>query len=572
MGAPPGSPVPARRRRFGRVHRPGSDGIGAWWLVAAVLPLAFLVLFFAWPVAAMLWRGISAEGAVDLSAFAEVLGRERTWRILGQTLGMAAAGTVVAVVVGLPAAFVLYRRDFPGRALLRGIITVPFVLPTVVVGVAFRALLGPGGPLDFLGLDQTTAAVVLAFVFFNVSVVVRQVGHVWSSLDPKQTEAARTLGASSFRAFRTVTLPQLGPAIAAAAALVFLFCSAAFGIVQTLGRPGYGTLETEIWVQTAVYLDLRTAAVFSTLQFAVVVAAVGLSGFAASRTRRALRLRDAPRTPLRRGDAVPVAFTAAVAALILTPLVTLVVRSLRKNGQFSLENYRLLATSTGTGFTGGTTVAEALEHSLKIALDATALTLLAGVPLALLLTRAFRSSTARTAQRWLDGAVMLPLGVSAVTVGFGFVVSLRVQWPELAASGALVPAAQAVVALPLVVRTLVPVLAAVDPRLREAAATLGANPWRRLRTVDGPFLLRGVGLAAGFAFAVSLGEFGATSFLASPDYVTLPIIIVRLLGRPGADNYGMALAGAVVLAVVTAAVMMICERLRPTGAGRGGPW
>src|SRR5699024_10600536 len=100
--------------------------------------------------------------------------------------------------------------------------------------------------------------------------------------------------------------------------------------------------------------------------------------------------------------------------------------------------------------------------------------------------------------------------------GFGFIVSLQATWPQLALSGMLVPLAQAVVALPLVVRSLVPVLRAIDPRLREAAATLGASPGRVLRTIDGAFLTRGLGLAAGFAFAVSLGEFGATTFLASP--------------------------------------------------------
>lgn len=559
-----------RRRRGGRA---GGDGIGAAWLIAAALPVAFLAVFFAWPVAAMLWRGVAADGVLDLSAFGAVLARERTWLILGQTLGMAAAGTLVAVLLGVPAAFVLHRRAFPGRAVLRAVVTVPFVLPTVVVGVAFRAVLSPGGPLGWTGLDQSTTAVVLALVFFNVSVVVRQVGALWAVLDPRQEEAARTLGASGLRAFRTVTLPQLAPALASSAALVFLFCSSAFGIVQTLGRPGYGTLESEIWVQTTVYFDLPTAAVFSTLQFAVVMAAVAVSGATAARSVRALRLREAVLRPLRRADAVPVALTLVTAALVLLPLGTLVVRSFHSRAGWGLQHYALLATSSGQGFSGGTTPLEALGTTWRTAVDATLVTLAVGVPLALLLTRPVRSALARRAQRWLDGALLLPLGVSAVTVGFGFVVSLRAQAPDLAASGALVPLAQAVVALPLAVRSLVPVLGAVDPRLREAARTLGAGPLRVLATVDGPFLARGVGLAAGFAFAVSLGEFGATSFLASPDRPTLPVLIVRLLGRPGEDNYGMALAAATVLAVLSASIMLVCERLRPRGvAGSGGAW
>jgi len=133
-----------------------------------------------------------------------------------------------------------------------------------------------------------------------------------------------------------------------------------------------------------------------------------------------------------------------------------------------------------------------------------------------------------------------------------------------------VPIAQAVVAVPLVVRVVLPVLRAIDPRLREAAATLGATPGRVLRTVDLSIAGRSLGLAVGFAFAASLGEFGATSFLARPDRPTLPVVIFRLIGRPGPESYGMALAASVVLAVLTAGIVAACERLRAPGAG--GEW
>jgi thiamine transport system permease protein len=569
-GALEGGPddvVPERWKRAA-----GPTGRALVWTVVAAVPLAFLAVFFLWPVGSMLARGMTdAAGQLDLSAFGEVLGAERTWRLVGQTLGLAVAGTVGSLLLGLPGAYILYRCRFPGRNLLRGLSTVPFVLPTVVVGTAFRALLAENGPLGFLGLDQTLTAVVLALVFFNFSVVVRQVGALWSTMDPRTGEAARMLGASPWRTFVTVTLPALGPAIASAGSLVFLFCSTAFGIVQTLGRPGVGTLETEIYIQTTAFLDLRTAAVFSTLQFAVVILAVTLANRFRAGTETALRLREPTDHPLRRSDAVPFTVTMLTVVLLVTaPIVALVTRSFQSSEGWGLRNYELIGTSSGSGFAGGTTVLQALEHSVKIALDATLITLIVGVPLALLLTRPVRSGWAARAQRLFDAAIMLPLGVSAVTVGFGFVVSLVAAAPQLAYSGALVPLAQAVVALPLVVRSLVPVLRAVDPRLREAAAVLGASPGRVLRTVDGPFLVRGLGLAAGFAFAVSLGEFGATTFLASPDYQTLPVLIVRLLGRPGEDNYGMAMAGSVILAVLTATVMLVCERLRPRGAAGTG--
>ncbi|WP_188043523.1 ABC transporter permease [Changpingibacter yushuensis] len=549
-------------------HRKGMMWPRMAWTLAAAVPVAFLAVFFFWPVATMLARGFISDGGFDLSAFRDVLGSMRTWRIVWQTVWMALAGTFFSVLLGIPGAYILYRCEFPGRRILRSVATVPFVLPTVVVGVAFRALLHKNGAYGFLGLDGTTTAVVLAMVFFNFSVVVRTVGTMWASLDPRSVDAARTLGAGPARTWLTVTLPALGPAIASGASLVFLFCSTAFGIVQTLGRPGYGTLETEIWVQTTTYLDLRTAAVLSFLQLGIVTVAMVVSRRAQTGSEAALSMNEGGAHRLRRSD-IPalVATLVVVLLLVAAPLVALVVRSLRKDGAWSLENYRLLATS-GQGFSGGTTVLEAMNHSVRIAADATWIALAIGVPLALVLSRRVRNPALARSQRLLDSAVMLPLGVSAVTVGFGFFVTLQGPPLDLANSPWLVPLAQAVVALPLVVRSLVPVLRAIDPQLREAAATLGAGPGRIIATVDGPFMLRGLGLAVGFAFAISLGEFGATSFLASPDYLTLPVVIARLLSRAGADNYGMAMAGAVILAVVTAGVMAICEALQPRAAGR----
>ncbi|WP_240930662.1 iron ABC transporter permease [Isoptericola sp. BMS4] len=546
------------------------------WTLAAGLPLAFLGVFFAWPVVALVVQGFVAEdGAggrvLDLSGFAEVLSRPRTWRLVGQTLGQATAGTALAVLLGVPGAYVLYRCRFPGRTLVRGLVTVPFVLPTVVVGVAFRALFAPGGPLGALGLEESFAGIVVALVFFNYAVVVRTVGGLWERLDPRAEQAARALGATPWRAFRTVTLPALGPAVASAASVVFLFCATAFGVVLVLGGLRYGTIETEIWVRTTQFLDLRSAAVLSVLQLVVVVGALLVGARARTRRERALHLSSdrSAAHPLRLRsavDAVPAAVTAAVVVgLLVLPLAGLVARSFRgPDGTWGLDNYVALSTTGGRN-TLAVTVWEALGNSLRTAFLAAAIAVVVGGLVALVVSRRPRAAGARRAVGALDALFMLPLGVSAVTVGFGFLITLDRPLGldvDLRTSGLLVPVAQAVVAIPLVVRTVLPVLRAIDPRLRDAAAVLGATPGRVLRDVDASLALRSLGLAVGFAFAVSLGEFGATSFLARPDSATLPVVIYRLIGRPGAENYGMALAASVVLAVLTATVMMLAERLR----------
>ncbi|WP_418275676.1 ABC transporter permease [Isoptericola jiangsuensis] len=559
--------------------RPGPGARIAWGL-AAGLPLLFLGVFFVWPVVALVVQGFFSDDgaggrALDLSGFAEVLSEPRTWRVVGQTLAQATAGTVLSVLLGLPGAYLLYRCRFPGRTLLRGLVTLPFVLPTVVVGVAFRAVLSPSGPLGWLGWEESFAAVVAALVFFNYSVVVRTVGGLWERLDPRAEQAARALGATPWRAFRTVTLPALGPAVASAASVVFLFCSTAFGVVLVLGGLRYGTIETEIWVRTTQFLDLRSAAVLSVLQLVVVTAALLVSARLRRGRERALHLTSdrsgAHRWRWTPSDVVPAAVTAVVVGgLLVLPMAGLVARSFRApDGSWGLHNYVALGTTGGRNALT-VTVWEALATSLRTAALAALIAVVVGGLVALVVSRRPRSRGLRRAVGTLDTVFMLPLGVSAVTVGFGFLITLDRPLGldvDLRTSGLLVPVAQAVVAIPLVVRTVLPVLRAIDPRLREAATTLGAPPGRVLRTVDLPLAARSLGLAVGFAFAVSLGEFGATSFLARPDAATLPVVIYRLIGLPGAENYGMALAASVVLAVLTASVMMVAERLRGDAGG-----
>ena len=557
-----------------RGPRAGAGERAAWGL-AVGLPLVFLAVFFAWPVAALVARGLAPDGDLghlDLSGFAEVLGRARTWRIIRATLVQATAATAVCVVLGVPGAAVLYRRAFPGRDLVRALVIVPFVLPSVVVGVAFHALLTTGGPLGTTGLDGTTTAVVAAMVFFNYGLVVRTVGTMWSRLDPRAVEAARALGASPWRAWRTVTLPSLAPAIASSASIAFLLCATAYGVVLVLGGPGVGTIETEIYVQTAQYLDLRAAAVLSVLQLVVIAIAL----WAVERTRRAWQARlalrlDVPALRLRRGDLPALILTlTVVGGLLVGPVVVLVVRSLRRAGQWTTANYTDLSAlaprsprSAADGRSALTvTVWEAGANSLRVAAVATLIALAVGAAVSLAVSRSPRSRLLARGVGMLDAAFMLPLGVSAVTVGFGFLITLTRPPLALTRSWWILPLAQAVVAVPLVVRTLLPALRAIDPRQREAAAALGAGPGRVLATVDGPHLLRAGGLAAGFALATSLGEFGATSFLVRPRTDTLPVVLYRLIGAHGAQNQGMGLAAGVVLALGSAAIMLICEWLQ----------
>ncbi|KOV78969.1 MULTISPECIES: ABC transporter permease [unclassified Streptomyces] len=529
------------------------------------LPVAFFALFFAWPVAAIVARGLKTDGAWHLGRIADVVAQPDIRHVLWFTTWQALASTALTLLLALPAGYVFARLDFPGKQLLRAVVTVPFVLPTVVAGSAFLALVGRGGLLDELWgvrLDTTVWAILLAHVFFNFAVVVRTVGGLWAQLDPRQEEAARMLGASPLTAWRKVTLPALAPAVAAAALMVFLFTFTSFGVVQILGGPTFSTLEVEIYRQTSEVFDLSTAAVLTLVQFAAVGAVLAVHAWTVRRRETALRLVDptvTARRPHGAGQWALLASVLAVVALLLVlPLAVLVRRSLDAPG---LGYYRALTRADGGTFL--VAPVHAVWTSLEYAVAATAIAVVIGGLAAAALAR----RDAGRLVRGFDALLMLPLGVSAVTVGFGFLIALDKPPLDLRQSWILVPLAQALVGAPFVVRTMLPVLRAVDVRLREAAAVLGASPWRVWREVDLPLVRRALLVAAGFAFAVSLGEFGATVFIARPDNPTLPVTVARLLSRPGDLNYGQAMALSTILMVVCAAALLVLERLRTDRTG-----
>jgi thiamine transport system permease protein len=522
--------------------------------VAALVPAAFLAIFFVLPVGTIVGMGFHPGALTDVARSARLRG------IAWFTLWQAVVSTVFTFVVALPAAAIVARYEFPGRRLLRAAVTIPFVLPSVVVASAFEAL----------GLSHGIVAILAAHVFFESAIVVRIVGGFWSNLDPRMEEAARLLGAGRLRAFVEVTLPRLAPALLSAAALVFLFTFSSFGIVLILGAPHYATLEVEIYRQTAQLLDLRVAAALTIVQMAAVLALLLVQRALSDRLSREQRLRagtDIARRPRTARERAGVAAVAGATALVLGgPLAVLVARSFSEpGGGFGLRYYRALSTSR-RGSILFVPPWEAIANSLGFAVVATAVALAVGVPAAVLVAR--RPPERRGADRFggitrlFDALLMLPLGTSAVTIGFGFLVALDEPPLDLRGSPWLIPLAHALVAAPFVVRVLVPVLRSVDERLREAAAMLGASPSRAWREVDLPIAARGALVAAGFAFAVSLGEFGATVFVARPDYPTLPVAIFRFLGQPGDLNAGQAAALSTILMVVTVGAVLAIDRFR----------
>lgn len=534
----------------------------AWAL--AVVPLAFLAVFYVWPLGSILWLGVAPDGTPDIAAVAAVLGSARLRGVAWFTLWQAVVSTVLTLVVAAPLTVLVSRYRFRGRTLVEAAVAVPFVLPTTVVATAFVVLLGPSGPLG-LDLVGTVPAILVAHVFFNVAVVVRVVGGLLGQLDPSLVRAARTLGASPWRAWRTVTLRLVAPAVLSASAIVFLFTFTSLGVVLILGGFRHSTLEVEVLRLTVDLLDLPGAAALAVLQLLGVVAALVVSARLQERlaVRQALVVGTRERSPVRGRAAWLLAAASAAVGLVLwgLPVGALVQRAVTGPDGPTLAWFRAL-TADPRGSTLAVAPMEAVVTTVRFGVAATVIAVVVGGLAAWVVAR--RGGRAGVG---LDAVLMLPLGTSAATLGFGFVVALDTPPLDLRSSPALVPIAHALVATPFVVRTLVPVLRSIDERLRQAARLLGASPWRVVHTIDLAMMLRPLGVAASFAFAVSAGEFGATVFIARADVTTVPVAIYRLLSRPGASSVGTAAALSVVLLVIVGAVVVAGESLRREGDG-----
>ena len=548
----------------------------------ALVPLAFLLLFYFYPLASILSLSFAPDGRLSLVALGKLFRTPYYLQTLWFTTWQAALSTLLTVGLALPGAYVFARYDFPGKSLLQALTTVPFVLPTIVVALAFTALLGPRGLLNLalmellrldqppLNLQHTLAIILLAHVFYNYTLVLRIVGTYWANLDPQLEEAARMLGASRWRAFREVALPLLSPVIGAAALLVFIFCFTSFGVILVLGGPRFATLEVEIYRQTVHYLNLPLAAALSIVQILFSFALMAAYTRLQARLTLPVELRSRQTTQRRlrhwREWLVVGVNVGLMLVLLVAPLAALVERSLTLSATegASLDFYRqLFDNPRGSAFY--VPPVAAVRNSVGFALATVGLSVTLGLMAATVLDNRSVAGTGlrpRPLSRLLDPLFMLPLGTSAVTLGLGYIVALDEPPLNLRTSPLLIVLAHTLVALPFVVRSVLPALRSINPHLREAAALLGASPWRVWREVDLPIVARAVLVGAVFAFTVSMGEFGATSLIARPERPTLPIAIYRFLGRPGIANYGQALAMSTLLMLVCTLGFVAIERFR----------
>ena len=550
-------------------------------LLLWVLPLAFLLIFFYQPLLAIFRLVFSAQFSQGWKLFRW----SQITKPLAFTLYQATLSTVLTLILGLPAAYLFARFDFAGRKFLRVLITIPFILPTVVVTAAFNTLLGPRGWLN-LGLMSlfnlsappihmlnSLSAILLAHIFYNTSIVIRMVGSNLSRLRQNLPLAAQNLGASPWRAFKEVTLPLLMPSILSATLMVFLFDFTSFGVVLMLGGPQFSTLEVEIYNQAMNRFNLPVAGLLSIVQLAfTLLVSVLINRSKQPRYGKAALASESSglREARTRWEKIFVIVMVVVLLLLMvTPTLSLLTRSF-----FTFDAARGERGELKTGFTLRyyRELFENREQSLfyvppilaiRNSMIYAGITMLLATVLGLISVYAIQKSGKLS--RFLEPLIMLPLGASAVTLGLGFLIVFGGTVLTQGRFQALIPVAHTLVALPMVIRTLLPALRGIPENLRLAAKSMGASPLRVFREVDLPVLFRAIAVSLLFAFTISLGEFGASSFLSNTAMPTIPVAIYRYLSQPGALNYGQALAMSSLLMVVCVAGSLIIEQIRLPG-------
>lgn len=506
----------------------------------------------------------------------------RVWRALYFTFYQAGLSMAITLLIGLPGAYLFSRYKFKGKGLLRAASTIPFIMPTVVVAASFNALLGPKGLLNFalmktFALDNppimllnTLGAIILAHVFYNTSVVLRMVGSAWEQLDPQMEHAARSLGASPWQTWWRVTFPLLKTPILAAALLVFLFDFTSFGVVLLLGGPSFATLEVEIYIQAMHMLNLPLAGLLSAIQlgFTLLLTVVYSRLVKRSVYETQPRLLGETQQKAKNWKEKVFIFLMVIVliTLLITPLAALSIRSVTRldadRGErttistgFTLDYYRELFENRRSSLFYVPPI-EAVRNSL----------LYAFITILISLTCGFLAAYALNQKLWvnklLDPLLMLPLGTSAVTLGLGFILVFNRPPLDVRSFPMLMPIAHSLVALPFVIRSILPAIQSIPRPLKDAASVLGASPLRVWQHVDLPIIARAGFVGAIFSFTISLGEFGATSFLARPEFPTIPIAIYRYLSQPGALNYGQALAMATILMIVCGVSIYAMEQFQ----------
>jgi thiamine transport system permease protein len=512
-------------------------------LCLGLLPVGFMLVFLVLPVVA-LWSNANTLVAGVQSHESELaawwaLGQDAylRWRIVW-TFMQALVTCAMTLALGVPLAYLLTRVEWPLRSAVARWVMLPFVVPTLVAAMGILAVYGDKGWWAS-GLQQGPWLLLYGNLFFNLSVVIKAAMEGLHAISAHRIAAARTLGASPWRAFWRVEWPELMPRLTGALCLVFLYSFGGFGLALLLGGQRYVTMEVEIYTLVAHELELAAARRLALISFLGLSLAVGVQAWLSLRLRAPQSHRPvAPIRPRSVGQRAAV----GLGLLFLFMVCGLPLLAVGIQAFVALPQLPTLLLEPDTQW--------ALFNTARFSFLALALSTLLGTSLAF---AAFHWSSLRL-------ALWLPLMVSPVTIAFGYLVA----YPSASASLVLMIGAYTMLAMPLVAQSVLNGLDAMPHNPYLAARSLGASRWRAFWRITLPSLAPALRRGMAFALATCLGEFAVTLFLSRPEWTTLSTLIYQYLGRPGQLNFDAALLLSGLLLALTLGAFRLIEGRPPT--------
>lgn len=550
-------------------------------LIFGLIIMGLFGFFFYTPLFRILHFGFTSNGKVDLSAIGEVFQKATNLRAIRFSLEQAWWSMVICLILGTMISYVIAKYSFPGKKILTSLLTVSFILPSMVILLGFITTFGTGGWVTRLiatiapnwaanvDIYGTFGGILLAHIFYNLSVVIRMGIPAWQSLDYEQAWVAKSLGVSNWQCFWRIILPQLKITLITAGVLVFMYCFNSFAIVLTLGEARFSTLEVRIFKEIQVNLDFQEASILAFFQLILNIGMI--IAYIKFERQMETRIKNSSQSfttipvfqkslTIRQwiGRLLIGGVFLLFCVFLLYPLLHIVILSFTPDrpGNTILSGYRYIFSQNYESLLG-TSPFIMLKNTFLFAVLNAGITLLVSTALIFILRNRFtriRKYRQPISDSIINGLILLPMATSSITLAVGLFLQFRGGWMFENAGWLLIVLAHTLVSVPFATRAMLSAYQSVNVEYLNIASSLGASRLQTFRYIEFPLIKRGFIVALTFAFAISIGEFGATLFLARNQYKTLSLGISTLIST---RSYQIPAAMASILVIFTFIAFLI---------------
>ncbi len=520
------------------------------------LLVGFLLWFFYFPLGSIFSYSFFSSGTFSWNDIWRTLTSAQEIKAIGFSFSQALLTTGCCILFGLPISFFLAKYDFVGKKFFLNVLCIPFVLPPMVVLLGFIIVFGESGWINtflanvFQGsfpsfaLFGTFGGILLAHVFYNLSVIIRICTPGWQNMDADMLIVAQTLQPRRLKLFFRIYLPQISNYLITAALLVFIYSFNSFAIVLYLGEVIYQTMEVRIYKLMKFNLNFAGGSAMALIQILCNILFLLLYFWFDKKTQMMAegKERGFLTEPLiqkhRKWQQIQglfLQFTIFIGVLLFTilPLIAILITSFIPSPMYPHfgDAYMVLFSNEYMPLLGSSPL-QTILNSILFASGATFLTFCLSIVICFILRnryhqiREYRSSIF---DRLFSLLIFLPMATSTITFAIGLFLQFHHYTFFMTQGWILIIIAHVMISVPFSIRTIFTAYQQIDVELLNVAATLGVSRLKMFFSVELPLIKQSLIVAILYAFAISIGEFGATSFLARAQYTTLSLGVSKLL-------------------------------------------